>query len=122
MTLIPGTKLGHYEIVALLGVGGMGEVYRATDARLGRAVALKILPEEMRADADRMRRFALEARAASALSHPNVAHIYEIEEIDGRMFIAMEFVEGARLDSKVAGRPLPVAEIVDIGADRKSVV
>ena len=92
MTLSTGTRLGPYEIVARLGAGGMGEVYLAEDSRLHRKVALKILPSEMAANQDRIRRFKQEATAAAALNHPNIAHIYEIGESDGTNFIAMEFV------------------------------
>jgi serine/threonine protein kinase/Flp pilus assembly protein TadD len=101
MTLPAGTRLGPYEIVAPLGAGGMGEVYKAEDSRLHRKVALKILPSEMAANQDRMRRFKQEATAAAALNHPNIAHIYEIGESDGTNFIAMEFVEGVTLREKV---------------------
>ena len=94
MTLQSGTKLGRYEIRSKLGEGGMGEVYLAEDTRLHRKVALKILPSELAANKDRMRRFEQEAQAAAALNHPNIAHIYEIAEGDGNSFIAMEFVDG----------------------------
>jgi TolB-like protein/predicted Ser/Thr protein kinase len=114
MSLTPGTRLGPYEILGPLGTGGMGEVYTARDTRLGRTVAIKVLPPEVEADAGRMHRFEQEARAASALSHPNVAHIYEIEKADSRVFIAMEYVEGERLDRKIAGKPRLTDEIVDI--------
>src|SRR5262245_259877 len=111
-----GKTIGHYQIISLVGEGGMGEVYRARDAKLDRAVALKILPEEMSADGDRMRRFSREAKAASALNHPNVAHIYEIGEAEGVIFIAMEYVEGQTLAAKINGHPLEVSEIVEIGS------
>src|SRR5262245_1849033 len=114
MTIGIGQRLGSYEITALLGKGGMGEVYRARDTRLDRAVALKILPAELAADPERMRRFVQEAKAASALSHPNVAHIYEIGEANGTNFIAMEYVEGQTLDARVKGRALEAEEIIDI--------
>jgi serine/threonine-protein kinase len=97
----PGACLGHYEIKSQLGAGGMGEVYLAEDSRLHRKVALKILPAEMAAKEDRMRRFKQEATAAAALNHPNIAHIYEIGESDGTNFIAMEFVEGVTLREKI---------------------
>src|ERR1700758_3874976 len=112
--LSPGVSLSHYLIVSKLGAGGMGEVYLAQDTRLDRTVALKILPAEVAADPDRMRRFVQEAKAASALSHPNVAHIYEIGEANGTNFIAMEYVEGQTLDAKFKGRALETAEIIDI--------
>jgi eukaryotic-like serine/threonine-protein kinase len=89
-------------------------VYLAQDTRLDRTVALKILPVEMASDPERMRRFVQEAKAASALSHPNVAHIYEIGEANGTNFIAMEYVEGQTLDAKLKGRALETAEIIDI--------
>ena len=96
-----GQQLGSYKIVSLLGVGGMGEVYRARDTRLDRTVALKILPAEVAADSERMRRFTREAKAASALSHPNVAHIYDIGDFEGIHFIAMEYIEGETLAKRI---------------------
>ncbi len=110
-----GRTLGHYEIVSLLGAGGMGEVYRARDTKLDRIVALKILPAEVAADRERMRRFILEAKAASALNHPNVAHIYGIGVAEGVGFIAMEYLEGQSLAARIAGHPLDPAEVVELG-------
>src|SRR5919205_1058780 len=95
--IAPGTRLGRYEIRSKLGEGGMGEVYLAEDARLHRKVALKILPADLASNEDRMRRFEQEAQAAAALNHPNIAHIYEVDESDGTSFIAMEFIEGFML-------------------------
>src|SRR4051794_32934406 len=109
-----GTKLGRYEIRSKIGEGGMGEVYLAQDTKLNRTVAIKVLPTELANDQSRMRRFAQEARTASSLSHPNVAHIYEIEEIDGVNFIAMEYIEGTPLDQQIGGRPIPIGESLDI--------
>jgi eukaryotic-like serine/threonine-protein kinase len=97
MSLPPNTTLGHYKIVSKIGEGGMGEVYLAQDVKLNRKVALKILPAELAANQDRMRRFVQEAQAAAALNHPNIAHVYEIGESDGVNFIAMEFVDGHTL-------------------------
>ncbi len=101
MRLSSGSSLGRYEIVAQLGVGGMGEVYLAKDTKLDRHVALKILPIELALSRERMLRFVQEAKAAAALNHPNVAHVYEISEQDGLNFIAMEFVEGKTLREKI---------------------
>jgi serine/threonine-protein kinase len=99
--MIEGTRLGRYEIRSLLGAGGMGEVYLAQDTRLDRRVALKILPDDVAANQDRMRRFVQEAKAAAALNHPNIAHMYEIGESDGTNFIAMEFIDGVTLREKI---------------------
>jgi predicted ATPase/predicted Ser/Thr protein kinase len=110
-----GRKLSHYQVLSLLGAGGMGEVYLAQDPRLDRKVALKILPPDMASDADRMQRFMREARAASALNHANVATVYDVGEDDGVCFIAMEYVEGQTLAEKIGGRPVDPAEIIDVG-------
>src|SRR5713101_3342799 len=92
--LVINSTLSHYRIVSKIGVGGMGEVYLVEDTRLHRKVALKILPDDLAANQDRMRRFNQEATAAAALNHPNIAHIYEISESDGVNFIAMEYIDG----------------------------
>src|SRR5579863_2923853 len=110
----PGSELGHYRVVSRLGAGGMGEVYLAQDLNLDRPVALKILPPEVAHDSDRMRRFIQEAKTASALSHPNVAHVFEIGEADGVTFLAMEYIEGQTLNARIGGAPLPLAEAIDI--------
>jgi len=115
-SLAAGDKIDHYRVKSRLGEGGMGEVYLATDTRLDRSVALKILPPAMAQDRSRMERFSREARAASALNHPNVVHIYEIGEADGVHFLAMEFIEGEPLDRRIGGRPLPAGEIAGIAA------
>lgn len=96
-----GTTLSHYAIISKLGQGGMGEVYLAQDTKLDRKVALKLLPSEFVSNEDRLRRFVQEAKAAAALSHPNIAHIYEVGEVDGNHFIAMEFVDGDTLTTKL---------------------
>src|SRR5580658_5719222 len=108
--------LAHYRILSLLGKGGMGEVFLAEDTRLFRKVALKVLLPEVAEDKEKLARFALEARAASALSHPNAAHIYEIGEAGGRHFLAMEYIEGETLEKRLLGEPLPLTEIVSIGS------
>ncbi|HEY1250436.1 MAG TPA: WD40 repeat domain-containing serine/threonine protein kinase [Thermoanaerobaculia bacterium] len=116
MTLAAGSKLGAYEILSPLGAGGMGEVYRARDARLSREVAIKVLPSATASDPDRRARFEGEARAASALNHPNILTIYDIGEADGTVFIAMELVEGKTLRELIAGgEPLPTRKLLDIG-------
>jgi serine/threonine protein kinase/Tol biopolymer transport system component len=109
-----GTRLGRYDVRSQIGEGGMGEVYLARDTQLDREIALKILNAEVARDPQRLHRFLQEARAASALSHPNVAHIYEIGEAAGAHFIAMEFVEGQALDKTIKGRPLAVNDMLDI--------
>src|SRR5262245_33691640 len=115
MTLAAGTKLGSYEIVAPLGAGGMGEVYRARDTKLGREVAVKVLPEEVASDAGRRLRFEQEARAASALNHPNILTIHDIGKTNGTVYIAMELVEGRTLRELVAsGEPLANRKLLDV--------
>src|SRR5512145_2670205 len=113
--VLVGRQIGAYKITSLLGAGGMGEVYRAEDTRLGRAVAVKVLPQEMAQDKERLTRFVREARAASALNHANVAHIYDIGQSEGCHFIAMEYVEGQSLAQKMSGQPLELGGILDIG-------
>jgi eukaryotic-like serine/threonine-protein kinase len=110
MTLSAGACIGPYEVVALLGTGGMGEVYKARDSRLNRVIALKMLPAEMLADADRKRRFLLEAQAASRINHPNIVTIYEISEESGVFFIAMEYVAGSTLEQMNPSSGLPLKD------------
>jgi len=107
-------KIGRYEIRSKLGEGGMGEVYLAHDSQLDRPIALKILPAQIARDQQRLHRFLQEARAAASLSHPNIAHIYEIGEAEAAHFIAMEYVEGTPLDKKIGGRPVHISELLDI--------
>ncbi len=116
MALSARTRLGPYEIVSSLGAGGMGEVYRARDTRLKREVALKILPSSVAADAERLRRFEQEARAASALNHPNIVTIYDVGLSDGISYIAMEAVEGKTLRDLVEAGPLAIKKSLDIAA------
>jgi dienelactone hydrolase len=114
VALAPGTRLPPYEIVAPLGAGGMGEVYRAHDARLGRDVALKVLPHDLASDPGRRARFEQEARAASALSHPNIVSIHDIGTHEGDLFVTMELVEGATLRELIARGPLGAKQVVEI--------
>ncbi len=110
-----GKTISHYRVLEAIGQGGMGVVYRAEDERLGRHVALKFLPEDLSDDRQALERFKREARAASALNHPNICTIYDVGETDGRSFIAMEFLEGENLQKRIGGRALPSAEILEIG-------
>jgi serine/threonine-protein kinase len=112
VTLDTGTKLGRYEIRSKIGEGGMGEVYLAHDIKLDRKVALKILPPELASNQDRIRRFTQEARAAAALNHPNIAHIYEIGESESANFIAMEFIDGFTLRELIHGKQTELAKLL----------
>jgi Tol biopolymer transport system component len=113
MALSSGTKLGPYEIQSPLGAGGMGEVYRARDTRLGRDVAIKVLPEALANDADRLRRFEQEARTIAALNHPNILGIHDIGAHDGAPFLVSEFLEGQTLREKLESGPLPVRRAIE---------
>src|SRR5450631_2865348 len=116
MVLTAGAKVGPYEIAAPLGVGGMAEVYRAKDTRLERAVAIKILPAAFSADSDRLHRFEQEARAASALNHPNIVTIYELGRDGSSHYIAMELVEGQTLRVLLGSGLLPMRKVIEIAA------
>ncbi|HVE65686.1 MAG TPA: protein kinase [Thermoanaerobaculia bacterium] len=116
MSLQTGTRLGLYEILAPLGAGGMGEVYRARDTRLGRQVAIKVLPAAVASDPERLKRFEREARSASSLNHPNIVTIYEIGSSDSVSYIAMELVAGESLRVKLAEGALPIRRLLQIGA------
>jgi len=114
VSLDTGTTLGHYQIVSKLGAGGMGEVYRALDTKLGRDVALKVLPPALANDPVRIDRFKREARVVASLNHPHIVTLYSVEESDGIHFLTMELVEGETLDARVPSGGLPVAQVLDI--------
>ena len=114
MPLTSGTRLGAYEIISTLGAGGMGEVYRARDARLDRQVAIKVLPDAVVDDPDRLARFEREAKVLAALNHPLIAHVYGFEQIGDRRAIVMELVEGFTLEERLAQGPLAIPDALRI--------
>src|SRR6187200_2312496 len=116
MPLLAGTRLGSYEVVAPLGAGGMGEVYRARDTKLARDVAIKILPEAFVSDAERVARFEREAQLLAALNHPNIAAIYGLDESGATKFLVLELVEGHSLDAHLQTGALPLDEALALGA------
>jgi serine/threonine protein kinase len=108
-----GKTLGHYKITERIGAGGMGVVYKARDLHLDRFVALKVLPPEKVSDPDRKRRFVQEAKAASALNHPNIVHVYDIDQSDGTDYIAMEYVDGKTLDQRMGHHGLGLSDALN---------
>jgi serine/threonine protein kinase len=114
MTLAAGQFLSFYEILGPLGAGAMGEVYRARDTRLEREVAIKVLPEELADDDERLRRFEREAKTMASLNHPNVAHVYGIDQVEDTCFMAMELVPGEDLAARLSRGALSAAETVEV--------
>lgn len=117
MTLLTGTRLGPYEILAAVGAGGMGEVYRAKDTRLNRSVAIKVLPSHLSANETSRHRLDREARAISSLTHPRICSLYDIGHQDGIDFLVMEYLDGETLESRLRRGPLPIDEVLTSGIE-----
>src|SRR4029077_7132040 len=115
ITLTAGTKLGEYEVKSLVGAGGMGEVYRARDARLGRDVAIKVLPSSLSADSDRLRRFEQEARAAAGLNHPNILAVFQMGTYEGAPYLVSELLEGETLREQIKRGRMSMRKAIDYG-------
>ena len=122
MSLTPGTTLGPYSVTAKIGEGGMGEVYRARDTKLDRDVALKVLPQVFTDDPDRLARFEREAKVLASLNHPNIGHIYGLEEAEGQKALVLELVEGPTLADRIAQEPIPINWKVNSHASAQSSV
>ena len=116
MPLTSGARLGAYEIIDALGAGGMGEVYRARDTKLGREIAIKVLPSDVAADTARLARFKREAQLLASLNHPNIAAIHGLDDADGQMFLVLELVEGEDLAQRLTRGALPIDEAAAIAA------
>src|SRR2546422_10708461 len=116
MSLSAGTKLGPYEILAPLGAGGMGEVYRASDTRLERTVAIKVLPEQFSKDTELKQRFEREAKTISSLNHPHICTLYDVGHQDGIDYLVMEYIEGETLAKRLEKGPLPLDQVVKFGS------
>lgn len=114
MPLTEGTRLGPYEVIAAIGAGGMGEVYKAKDTKLGREVAIKVLPEAFAENKERLARFEREARLLASLNHPNIATLFDLQESDGTHFLALEFVPGETLAERIAEGPIPIDEALPL--------
>ena len=115
MALQPGQKLSHYEIVVAIGAGGMGEIYKATDTRLERTVAIKVMPDTITISEDLRARFQREAKAISSLNHPNICTLYDVGHADGIDFLVMELLEGESVAERLKKGPLPTAETLRVG-------